>query len=174
MASMSEEFRVALETERKFEFYFTAAIFTIFGLAVQTVEVYPDRARDVLLLGGYFFLAISAACAAIALSRFIQRNWVVAELEDMEANLYALRSERRRPAIPSHHAIGMDEEREVAHLVSNLGKEQAEANNLKNLIRYTRELRNWSFVLGLVLLLISRIWPVFAAIMSAPGPTGAG
>ncbi len=43
MESMTDEFRLAFETDRRFEFYITAAIFTILGVSVQTSEVYADR-----------------------------------------------------------------------------------------------------------------------------------
>lgn len=173
MASITEEFRVALDTERKFEFYFTAAIFTILGLGVDSAEVYVNRSRDILSLGGFFFLAVSALCAALALSRFVRRNWIVAELEDLEASLYSLRTERRRfPTSPRAGSDLQEAELEAGRMETLVADERARAGNLRNLIRDIRELRNWSFLLGLILLLLARVWPVFAAATGAPGGSG--
>jgi hypothetical protein len=168
MSSVTEEFRIALETERKFEFYITGAIFTILGLSVQFSGVYDDRLRNILLLGAYLFLSLSALCAAVALSRFVRRNWIIAEVQDLEADLQTLRAERASGKLAEGLARdrrSADFEGDLARAQDTLSDEAARAVTIKNVIRYMRELRNWSFLLGLILLLFARIWPVFVSVV---------
>lgn len=170
MESMTDEFRLAFETDRRFEFYITAAIFTILGVSVQTSEVYADRLRNVLALGGYFFLVISAACAAIALSRFVRRNWIVAEIEDSTARLRALQVERVRSARKPAEGADNGIDAEISDYSAAVASGHASAGNIKNLIRFTREMRNWALLLGLVLLLFARIWPTVASALDSRPP----
>jgi hypothetical protein len=163
MESVTEEIRVALETERKFEFYFIGAIFTILGLAVQTAQVYTEASRNILSVGGFLFLAVSAICAFIALSRLVRRNWVIADMQDWEASLQALHGARAESILRvsvDDQAEEVAVDNEITRLARRVTTEEAKAATMRNVILVSRELRNWAFLLGLALILLARTWPI--------------
>jgi|GEM_PF-4265916 len=167
MSLIIEETRVAIETERKYEFYIVGAILTILGLAVSTVEVYPGEVwRNRTIILAFAFLTAAAICAIFSLRRLMQRHWVIANMQGWLANVQTLRFVQA----PPHNLAHVDYEgpprrrvpiaEAIAEADENRQREAATSLHQRHQLDWLRGVRDWAFLVGLLLLLLTKLWPV--------------
>jgi hypothetical protein len=164
MSLVTEEVRVAIETERKFEFYIVGAIFTILGLAVHTAQPYEQPARNLVTICAFVALVVSAVCAVVALSMLMKRHWVIADMQGWEAGLQVLRGIQAQGATQVN-VQGQAQPQPIADQVNrfetNKGREEVKSRSARRIIDALRFIRIWTFLLGLILLLSAKLWPIF-------------
>ena len=164
MNLVTEEVRVALETERKFEFYVIAAVFTILGLAVHTATAYEQPIRNYLEIGAFVMLFISFLCAIFAVSRLMHRHWVIADMQGWAAGLQVLRSAQAqglKQVTVAGHVQPQPIEDQIDRFESNRAQEEVKSIKSRWWIDLFRITRMWTFFLGLMLLLLTKLWPIF-------------
>jgi hypothetical protein len=161
MPTITEETRIALETERKFEFYIAGAIFTILALAVQSAEVLPELIQNVLMAISFLFLFASSICAVFALSIMMKRHWVIADVSGWNEGLQALKDVKNK-GIKDVSQNGQQKpiDEVILDFESNKLKNEQASISRRKIIDWLRKGRQCLFLIGLLLLLLAKTWPI--------------
>ena len=152
----------ALETDRKFEFYFSGLIFTLLGLSVQTSRPDADIVPVTLeLLGSSLFL-VSGIIAIIRLTwlrdrlwRFVDLETTNREMQDFErykrdGGTYLIQQEdNTKVAIAECIATKIEEDAILNDIISSLAR--------KGTNYFKAQL--WTFFAAILFIMISRVWP---------------
>lgn len=166
MSLVTEEVRVALDTERKFEFYLAGVIFTVLGFASQTVEPYAEPLRNACLLIALVLLVASSVCAILTLEFMVRRHWTIANMQGWSEALKVLQGEKAKGA--THVNIQGESQpklidEQIKLVEENSNKDSAKSVTHRRFLRWLRNVRTWSFLVGSVLFLTAKVWPLFGA-----------
>lgn len=161
------------ELQEKFELYLLALIFTILGLAIQTAKLGTYRAADVLEILGWISLAISGVTG------LWRMEWVPVALKT-GAQLQGLRKERQKLAEHAERGLkqvqieDQQEPFDVHELVATrdgiIQRGQARLDKIEKTIHVKYAIHKWTFVLGLVLLIVARSYAPIVGVFSRPTP----
>lgn len=159
------------ELQEKFELYLLALIFTILGLAIQTAKFGTYRAADVSEILGWVSLTVSGVCG------LWRMEWIPVALKT-GAQLQGLRKERQELAEHADRGIqqvqidDQPEPADVHELITTrdgiIQKGQSRLDDIEKAIRVKYAIHKWTFVLGLVLLIVARSWLPVVGLFSRP------
>ena len=167
---MDENLKISIETQKKFEFYFLALVFTILGLSIQTSQ-FSTRIQTVFEIGAWLaFLASGLA----GLSRM---EWIPIAYkhysERAKEKLHSIEAKTGRPFI---NGTGQQlSKEEIANYAQKADERITERTKIMNKIetdvKIKYRIHKWGFVAGLVLLVISR---AVGLCYSSAGPVALG
>ncbi len=153
--TVTDQVRVALETERQFEFYFIGLIFTVVALAVNFFTPYKIAIFNVLALISFACLFVSGICALFALNYLAKRHWLIADQRGWRDGLAAIQ-QARTSGLTQVTRDGQNEPvaDTIAYFESNIGPTETRSIILRRRVDLLREVRLWTFVTGLFILLL--------------------
>jgi len=161
------------ELQEKFELYLLALIFTILGLAIQTAKLGTYRAADVSEILGWVSLAVSGVAG------LWRMEWVPVALKT-GAQLQGLRKERQELAEHADRGVqqvrieDQPEPADVRRLIETrddiINRGQARLDKIEAAIGIKYEIHKWTFVLGLVLLIVARSYAPVVGVFSRSTP----
>lgn len=153
--TVTDEIRVALETERQFEFYFIGLVFTVVALAVNFFTAYKSAVFNLLALVSFGCLFLSGVCALFALNNLMKRHWLIADQRGWRDGL-AVIQQARSAGITHVTREGKNEPiaDTVAYFENNLGPTEIRSIRLRTRIDLLRSVRLWTFVCGIFILLV--------------------
>ena len=167
---MNPNDEISFRLKERFEFYVIALIFTILGLSIQTASFGTSLLSDSFELLGWLFLFISGLAGLSRLEWIPVAYSVHAEIEKWQTQAERLRQDQQmgRAEVPV-----VDDERGVVPIEEAIQAQDNEVTRLKpkvkNIEKWTLRkyaLHKWTFILGLIFLILSRSYGPTANIVS--------
>ena len=153
---------ISRKLQERFEFYIIALAFTILGLSIQTSSFGQYLVSDSFELLGWLFLFVSGL---VGLSRL---EWVPvaynihAQIENLQTEATRLRQEQQ---LGHNEVPGIDDEREFVPIEEAINAQDNAITKLKPRLDHIEkwtlkkyDIHKWTFVLGLLFLLMSRAY----------------
>jgi len=159
MAEPNPNARFASEMQQKFEFYIVGLTFGILALSVQTASVKGPLVARAAELAGWVLLLISGAMGLWRL------EWMpkIYQLEGAKQDKEALKGELRKQQLTGMRTVYVSQAEQVVPVETLIdltnGNVAALSDRLKTLDQHTiykYKVQRWTFILGLVALLVSR------------------
>lgn len=169
--SINPNTEIAHKLQEKFDFYLIALTFTILGLSIQTATFDKQIASSIFELLSWFTLFFSGMVGLSRLELIPAMFHAHAELQESEDEVSRLHQAQAQGVteVPL-----IDNERETApidEVITRLetftinSKPVVDKLNNSTILRYS--IHKWSFVVGLLLLIIARSAEPFAIIIRA-------
>lgn len=167
----------ARESFSKFTFYFTGLAFTLLGLSVQTAALGTNVYGNLAELVGWLLLLISGLAGLGQLRRLPAVHYMAAEKEQIRATLERLQEIEigGGTIVAAPDPLNFEpgsEVRSIPQSVQRLrtlkeiqfkaaSKELEKRRSLGN----TWRAQSWSFVAGMIAIMVSRAWDPIAALL---------
>jgi len=167
---MNQNEEISIRLKERFEFYVIALTFTILGLSIQTASFGASLLSDSFELLGWLFLFISGLVGLSRLEWIPVAYSVHAEIQNWQSEAARLRQYQQmgRAAVPV-----VDDERGIVPIEEAIHAQDAEVTCLRpkaeNIEKWTLRkytIHKWTFILGLIFLLLSRSYGPAANIAS--------
>ena len=156
---------IAIETERKFEFYFVGLIFTLLGLSVQTGNSITELTPSLFELVGRTLLLLSGILAILRLEWLKNRMWAIANMEGWESNRKILEELKSKGV----DIVNKDQPIQEHISQSNNEKQNCAANSitLRKMFENNYKLQRLCFLISVSLIGIARSWQQAKIIIAA-------
>jgi len=150
---------LAQQTEEKFYFYMTALVFTLLGLSIQTASFGNSIAANLFELSGWLFLLLSGLAALFRLE--LVPN--VYESTDGLNKLKNQKSEVLHSKQQGENEVFIIEDKKPEKIDDYLKELSKAINTLETHIKKSKKsiedrymFHRWSFLVGLVFIILSR------------------
>ncbi len=151
---------MAIQAQQKFDFYFIALVFTILGLTVQTSSI-TGKCQCFFEIVSWILLLVSGL---VGLSRLAWRPVFYMQagfIQRKEDDIGALDESRISGKIvikPSGEYWAQEElSEEQAKLEQSISAVKGAKNKIEKRLKWKYSIHKWCFVIGICLLLVSRI-----------------
>jgi len=151
---MDKNQEISIQAQQKFEFYFLALVFTVLGLSIQTAVFASETQSAIEIIAWVFFLI--SGLAGLSRMEWIPVSYIhYSKLTEEESIVKEAKADR--PLMKSGQLLSKIEVEDLVQRVENRIKERTKImDNLDIRSKVKYFLHKWMFVVGLVLLVVSR------------------
>lgn len=167
--SVNENAAISQKFQERFEFYVIALIFTILGLSIQTATFGNGAVSDLLEIFGWIFLFVSGLVGLSRLEWFPVAYNVHSKIEAIQTEKSRLHNLQEI----GHTEVGGEYEENIAPIHEEIAEHgnaisslRSKVENIEKWIKRKYLIHKWSFVLGLLFLLLSRAYNPVQKIIS--------